>query len=173
MAPFIPNMSLRRQLTMFIPYPDASVIEQVRQQYNPAQAALISAHVTLCREDELLDINQVRHNLQHIRQAPITIHFGSPERFSDDKGALLPALNPFISFQELRASVLEKGVEDLRQHQPHITLMHSRNSVCSNKLFAQILLADFPQQITFDNLSLIEQKDQQPWRVLETYQLKQ
>jgi hypothetical protein len=172
-ALFILYMSLRRQLTMFVPYPNAGIIEQVRRQYNPVQSALIVAHVTLCREDELLDINQVRNNLGHISHTPVTIHFGSPERFGKNgEGSLLPALEPYTSFQQLRATALESVIGYPRLHQPHITLMHPRNSVCTDELFARILGFDFPQKISFDSLSLIEQKGQQPWHVLETYKLR-
>ena len=43
----------RRQLTLFVPHAEAAPIEALRATLDPVQHALIAAHVTLCREDEL------------------------------------------------------------------------------------------------------------------------
>ena len=51
---------IRRQLTMFVPEACASAIELVRAVVDPIQKALIFVHVTLCREDELGDLNSIR-----------------------------------------------------------------------------------------------------------------
>ena len=42
----------RIQLTLFVPPPNAELIESVRRLVDPIQHQLIPAHVTLCREDE-------------------------------------------------------------------------------------------------------------------------
>lgn len=45
-------MSLREQLSLYVPPPIAAILEGVRRVVDPVQAALIRAHVTLCRESE-------------------------------------------------------------------------------------------------------------------------
>lgn len=45
----------RRQATLYLPPPHREPIEVLRARYNPAQFALIRAHVTLCREDAVSD----------------------------------------------------------------------------------------------------------------------
>ena len=47
---------MRRQLTLFVKKEDAETIEQIRQAFNPRQFELIKSHVTLCREDEIQNL---------------------------------------------------------------------------------------------------------------------
>ena len=54
---------MRRQLTLFVDPKDAINIEQVRNEFNPRQFEIIKAHVTLCREDEIQDLERVMTNL--------------------------------------------------------------------------------------------------------------
>ena len=49
----------RIQLTLFVDPKEAVTIERVRQEFNPGQFKLIKAHVTLCREDEIQDLEKV------------------------------------------------------------------------------------------------------------------
>lgn len=44
---------IRRQLTLFVDEPWRSRLQQLRIVLDPVQAALIPAHVTLCRDDEV------------------------------------------------------------------------------------------------------------------------
>ena len=44
-------MSVRRQATLYLPSEVAQNVEEIRHKWNPAQARLIRAHVTLCREE--------------------------------------------------------------------------------------------------------------------------
>jgi len=45
-------MKNRKQLTLFLP-DTAAAIEKIRAEFNPEQLKLISAHVTMCREEEI------------------------------------------------------------------------------------------------------------------------
>ncbi|HRG25628.1 MAG TPA: 2'-5' RNA ligase family protein [Chitinophagaceae bacterium] len=161
--------SKRSQLTLFVP--EASAIEAIRRQYNPVQHSLIAAHVTLCREDELLDIEKVLQNLEQLDFPAITIRFGKPERFDDGKGLLLPAPEENTSFQELRKAVLKGVIEQPRNHHPHITLMHPRNSICTDEFFLDISKRELPDSIQFNKISLIEQVDGGIWKLLQTFDL--
>ena len=98
-------MEKRIQLTLFVPEFDAREIELIREKYNPVQFALIAAHVTLCREDELLHLDQVLANLQQLKSEKIRIFFGPPRRFSEGKGVMIPAAPDNKSFHELRAKI--------------------------------------------------------------------
>jgi len=185
-------MGLKRmQLTLFVAENDRIVIEQLRRRFNPEQYNLIGAHVTLCREDELATTEMVmqqmddlhfdhpglvhleKTNAQNLAELSveagcITVHFGPPERFSDGNGVLIPAIGENQSFQDLRKLIL--GGE-ARRHEPHITLMHPRNSTCSDDIFEQIKNAALPTQITFRKVSLIEQDDGGVWKVLKEVEL--
>lgn len=156
--------SKRSQLTLFVP--EASAIEAIRRQYNPVQHSLIEAHVTLCREDELLDIEKVLQNLEQLDFPFITIRFGKPERFDDGNGLLLPAPEENTLFQVLRKAVLKGVIEQPRNHHPHITLMHPRNSICTDELFLEISKQELPDSIQFDSISLIEQVDGGKWKLI-------
>ena len=89
----IPAMKLKRiQLTLFVEEKDSAAIEQVRSTFNATQYDLIKSHVTLCRENELTELEKVIQNLLTLDQDTIKINFGAAIRFSDGKGLLMPAI---------------------------------------------------------------------------------
>ncbi len=164
-------MFARIQLTLFIPESDSEVIEQIRSVYNPEQYALIRSHVTLCREDELEQIEQVLLNLENLSGC-FTIAFGDVIRFSEGRGVLIPALENNEAFQQLRAKVLHGIIEQPRIHNPHITLMHPRNATCTDEIFDLIQKRIFPRTITFRKISLIEQENGMKWNILKEFDLE-
>jgi len=166
------KMSIRRQLTLFIPEPHNKIIELVRMNFNPIQYSLIKSHVTLCRENELELLDQVLNNLLHLKQPAITIQFIPILRSANGKGALLPATEGQDSFHQLRKSVLDGITNSPMQLQPHITLMHPRNSTCTDALFEQIQKYEFPSEITFTEIAFIEQVNDGMWTTLQTFQLQ-
>ncbi len=74
---------VRRQLTLFAEPQAARDIETIRGTYNPEQHRLIGSHVTLCREDELTDLERVLHNLGTLKARALAIHFGKAIRFAE------------------------------------------------------------------------------------------
>jgi hypothetical protein len=170
----------RIQLTLFIanivevvPHLDNVLvnIETIRQKFNTIQYELIKAHITLCREDELEDIETVIFNLKNLDQPNITVEFGKPIRFSDGKGVMIPALGENSSFQNLRKVILQNSIENPRKHEPHITLMHPRNATCTDVIFEQIKKKELPSSLTFCKVSLIEQINGGQWTVLSEFDL--
>ena len=161
--------TIRRQLTLFVSKDDAATIEAIRRKYNLKQRELIDCHVTLCREDEIENIDGVLHNLANLTKRSLLIYFGRVTRFNDGKGVLIPATNENEAFHELRKQVL-KGVNDNpKRHEPHITLMHPRNSTCTDKIFEEIEQVNLPSQLIFKSISLIEQVDGGQWKTLKTF----
>jgi len=158
----------RIQLTLFVDEGERAGIEMVRRKYNPVQHGLIGAHVTLCREDELKDLERIMKNLRELRLEPVVIGFDKVVRFSEGKGVLLPAADDRM-FQQLRQRVLRGVIDVPRRHEPHITLMHPRNSECSDQMFSEILGMQLPQNLVFRDVSLIEQESGGPWKVLERF----
>ncbi|WP_148561631.1 hypothetical protein [Pontibacter korlensis] len=55
----------RHQFTLFLTE-NNTVIEGIRAKYNPEQYKLISAHVTLCREDEIVPLRLVIDNVSSL-----------------------------------------------------------------------------------------------------------
>ena len=87
--------------------PEFSInIKRVRKVYNPIQFALIKSHVTLCREDELFDVENSMHSLSSLSSSTITLEFEIAIRFSDGKGVLLPVTADSLSFHYLRKQIL-------------------------------------------------------------------
>lgn len=162
---------IRQQLTLFI-QDSLEVIEEIRKEFNPVQYELISAHVTLCREDEITSIDRVFENIKSIMfEQPLIINFDTVDRFENGKGAWLPASRDNKQFQELRTKIL-KGINDLpRQHLPHVTLMHPRNSTCTDDTFFKIQQYKLPTNLLFDKVSLIEQKNSGRWKVLNEFSI--
>jgi 2'-5' RNA ligase len=164
--------NIRRQLTLFVGQKDAETIEQIRQEFNPRQFELIKSHVTLCREDEIENLEQVITNLLFLTQTEIVIEFGEITRFDNGKGLLLPAKTDNVEFQELRKQTLVGQSNNTRKQEPHITLMHPRNSTCTDNIFEQIEKLSLPKKIKFDRISLIEQKDGEQWKIIQEFDLK-
>jgi hypothetical protein len=163
--------TIRRQLTLFVDEKDAREIEWVRQRFNPRQHELIASHVTLCREDEIENLPAVLRNLQQLHLPAITIPFGAPVRFDDGRGVLLPALGDNASYHALRSLLLHNICAAIRKPAPHITLMHPRNAVCTDEIIAQIQQFNFPTQLSFNSISLIEQINGGRWRRLQNFPL--
>lgn len=160
----------RQQLTLFI-NEERELFESVRARYNPAQQALIAAHITLCREDELLLLPKVFDNIRSLRLQPITVTLGPPERFSEGRGLLLPGVGENAGFQELRKQVLKGVVAAPRHHHPHITLIHPRNGLCTTPVFDELKRYTFPAQLRFQQISLIYQQGENAWQLQEQFDL--
>ena len=161
----------RRQLTLFVDKKYAHEIENVRRQFNPKQKELIDSHVTLCREDEIKNINAILDNLQQLDTPQIAITFGQVMRFENGLGVLLPALGHNDQFHLLRSKVLKDLCVTIRRLEPHITLMHPRNSTCTDEIFSVIRKIRLPTYLTFDTISLIEQINGGQWQILKSYKL--
>jgi hypothetical protein len=150
---------------------EAKEIEHIRKQFNPIQQQLIACHVTLCREEEIEDINRVLHNLQALDISGITMRFAPAARFADGKGVWLPAAGDNEEFHQLRLEIMGGSEKALGRPEPHITLMHPRNSTYTEEIFRLIQKADLPTLLSFDEVSLIEQVNGEPWETLRRYKL--
>ena len=159
----------RKQLTLFLES-SQEAIEKIRASHNPEQFKLISAHVTLCREDEIQQLSEIIENIKAVRlPKPLCLEFDRIRRFSDGRGALLPSKGNNLEFHELRKALLKGISEPPRDHEPHITLMHPRNSSCSAELFSELRQVPLPSEFFFSKISLIEQNSEEKWRILEEF----
>jgi 2'-5' RNA ligase len=163
--------TIRRQLTLFVEQKEAEIIERIRQTFNPKQFEIIKAHVTLCREDEIQNLEKVISNLNALTQPDFDIEFGEITRFDDGKGLFLPARTTNEDFDNLRIEALRGLIDNPRKQEPHITLMHPRNSTCTDNIFQQIKTINLPTKLRFKKISLIEQKDSGQWITLKEFNL--
>jgi 2'-5' RNA ligase len=160
---------IRKQLSLYVPANAAKEIEDVRKIVDPIQSNLIPAHITLCRDDELNDLAAIKARLTHIPLKPITLRFGRPEVFSGH-GLLLNCVDGEDEFRLLREYLLaSKNIKNLR---PHITLAHPRNPKSDGDLLGNTSRLPEMIEITFPSIYLIEQTRNEPWRVLEKYELQ-
>ena len=161
----------RRQLTLFVERQNAGIIEKIRQQYNPIQYSLIDSHVTLCREDEIENIEQIIANLKCLKKMEIIIKFKKATRFENGKGVFLPAELENREFDDLRKQILYGIDDNPKRQEPHITLMHPRNSTCTDKIFNEIKKMNLPTKLDFKTISLIEQFNGGKWNVLQDFRI--
>lgn len=159
----------RQQLTLFI-NEERELFESIRVRYNPAQHALIAAHITLCREDELL-LPKVVDNIRSLRLQPITVTLGPPARFADGRGLWLPGVGENTGFHELRTQLLNGVVAIPRHQHPHITLIHPRNGLCTTAIFDELKEYRFPTRLRFQQISLICQQGENAWELQEQFEL--
>lgn len=162
--------TIRRQLSLYVPERDAVAIEAVRRILDPLQQGLIPAHVTLCRDDEVLALrdSDVSHALAAADVRPITLSFGRAITF-DGHGVLLPCTSGEDQFAQLRERILRSPSP--RRLAPHITLAHPRNPRAAT--YDLDVVRTLPDEITltFSVVSLIEQTAGQAWRVLTEHSL--
>lgn len=156
--------ALRRQATLFLK--DRPDIERIRKHFNSVQAALISAHVTLLREDEVIDWDEVAARTGEIRKA-VTLKIGQPRR--DGHLVFLPCEDIEESFRDLRIH-LQKS-RDIRDHKPHITLIHPRNAACSDETWDEIRESIEPFTYTFREVSFILQEKGGVWKTIRTFRI--
>jgi 2'-5' RNA ligase len=165
-------MSKKRiQLTLFTDEKESKAIEKIRKEFNPEQFELIKSHVTLCRETELEPLENLIQTLEALDYKYITINFGPPVRFCNGKGVLIPAIGDTDQFQKLRELILSGIIIDQGNPTPHITLMHPRNSTCTDGIFEQIENTGFPDKLAFRKISLIEQEEKNKWKILKEFEL--
>lgn len=157
----------RRQVSLFLPEPARSIVDAVRARADPVQHALIPAHVTLVREEDVGEWSTVERRLGGLARVAVTLEFGPP-RPSDGGGLLLQVASPTMEFDDLRARLLA-GPGTLPRHlAPHITLHHPRNAAGADRDAAAAAFSS-PGPIHFTKASLIEQAGDDPWRVVRVY----
>ncbi len=164
-------LSKRKQLTLFINENDSKEIESIRCKYNPAQYNLIKSHITLCREDEMEDFEKVIENLNTLHFHSITFHFTKPLRFSDGCGVMLPGANKNVAFDKLRKTILYGTVKHPQKQHPHITLMHPRNSFCTDDIFTEIEKISLPNIFSFTTIHLIEEGNGGKWELAKAFKI--
>ena len=161
---------IRKQLTLFLENSNEN-IENIRAEYNPEQFNLISAHITLCREDEIESIEKIIERIKSIQlEKPIRIELNGVKRFADGKGILIPASEGNNEFRELRKIILGT-TEPTKELLPHVTLMHPGNSTCNEKTFFEIKKQEFPNELFFSKISLIEQTNGGKWNVINEFSI--
>ncbi|MBK9709413.1 MAG: hypothetical protein IPO77_21220 [Acidobacteria bacterium] len=163
-------MNIRIQLSLFVPAHQRDLVESVRRLLDPVQASLIPAHVTLCREDELVNLTSIElaARLGATEATPLKLVFGAPEVFQGH-GVLLPCVGGAAEFQRLRRWVL--GNISARSHPPHITLAHPRNPKADGNTPGNLDSLSSELEITFFEVSRIQQKAGLAWQVLEQFAL--
>ena len=148
----------RRQASLYLS--GQSQIETVRLRYNPLQAQLIPAHVTLCREDEVTDWITFEARLKKLSPFQVTLTFGVPVR--EDNFVFLPVQEGRNNFHDFRSAILSK---EARTQTPHVTLIHPRNGTCTDQIFAEIVATvNAPFQYSFREVMLIEQENGGVWK---------
>lgn len=152
----------RRQATFFLRH--ALAIEKIRRTFNPKQAELIAAHVTRCREDEIADWDAVEARLDKVPY-PVTLGFGLPVRNGDL--VFMPGIDTDGSFRAFRQYLLD--AHPVRDHKPHITLIHPRNGKCTDHIWETIRTGIEPFTYTFHEVSIILQQDGGVWQTLRNF----
>ncbi len=164
------TMTIRRQLSMYVPVAEGVEVESVRRKLDPVQATLIPAHVTLCRDEEIAQLSpsDFEARLSRSGAKPLILTFGPPVTF-EGHGILLPCTTGEREFHELRAHVLGKTV--IHRHSPHITLAHPRNPPPSDWAFSEAVKTLSTCSFTFAAINFIEQLGAATWRVVREFKL--
>jgi hypothetical protein len=150
-------MVTRRQASLFLA--GVPAVESMRNRWNPEQARLIPAHLTLCREDEISDWDGLQVKMKSLCPFEIHFAFGAPVR--DGNFVYLPILDGLDSFRKLRRQLLSENARNL---EPHVTIIHPRNGICTDCIFSEIQQSIQPFGTSIRDVRLIEQVDGGVWR---------
>ena len=156
---------MRRQLTLLLPSEQRTAVDLVRRRLDPKQHAVIPAHVTLCRDDELGPWEAIRQRLERLTPVALAMRFGEPQVLPDGC-ILLRATQGMEAYQALRHAILGKTARD---HGAHITLLHPRNAPTAESDWTTIAQAVSGLAVVFRTVSLVEQQGDAPWRVQRDY----
>lgn len=157
--------AVRRQLSLYLPEPERTIVDAIRSKFDPNQYRLIPAHVTLCRESEVRNWDHLWDCLETLGPVCIEFELGEPIRLPDG-GILIGITGSTAPFDELRAFLLGESSPLLR---PHITLVHPRNAGGKEGSLSEIQRERLPNSVTLSEVSLIEQVDGGQWTVLATH----
>jgi hypothetical protein len=156
---------MRRQLTLFLPPDQCTIVEPIRQRLDPQQHAVIQAHVTLCRDDELVLWQVISQRLASLGEFSITMQFGEPQVLPDGCVLLRPT-HGAEQYQHLRQCILGSSAI---VHGAHITLLHPRNAAGVSYNVAEIAPALAGLTATFRTIAVIEQYGSGPWLVQQEF----
>ncbi|HBK47462.1 MAG TPA: hypothetical protein DDZ67_13725 [Xanthomonadaceae bacterium] len=158
---------MRRQLTLFLPPDQRAIVEPIRQRLDPRQHAIIAAHVTLCRDDELVPWQALGRRLARLGEFSLTMQFGEPQVLPDGCVLLRPT-HGMEQYQHLRQAILGSSAN---AHGAHVTLLHPRNAAGVIHDLAEIVPVLTGLTATFRTITLIEQPGPGPWSVRQEYGL--
>jgi 2'-5' RNA ligase len=165
----------RRQLTLFLPMPAKGIIDQVRQRVDPLQFAKISAHITLCYDDELRNWDDVAESLEAFSPDEIRFSFtvdGARSFEAEGRGIYL-SLTEHSGFYDLaRSRLLGTSSAARRQVEPHVTLLHPRHTRDSTEGWPLVDAAMFPARIDIQQISMVE-LDESTWTIVRTWGSKE
>jgi hypothetical protein len=156
---------IRRQLSLFLPEPERSAVDEVRRKYDRNQFDIIPAHVTLCGDDEIEPWSVVADALSSLNRIDIALPLGAVTRLPDGC-VLVPVAGSTSSYDQVRQQIL---CERYKPRTPHITLLHPRNSAGKAHLFSAMKEEVLPAFVRLNEIVLIEQIDGGVWNVVERY----
>lgn len=159
-------MPTRRQVTLYLPESTSENIEAIRSRFNPVQAKLIYAHVTLCREDEVSDWDKLLAHLSSVVPITLELAFSHVVRDGDLVYAVVENCD---SFHQLRHEVLRMESGTPRHHNPHLTLIHPRNGTCCDNMFRELKTKFKPFLARIESIAVIEQVNGGIWRDIFRY----
>lgn len=136
-------------------------MEPIRQRLDPRQYAIIPAHVTLCRDDELLAWQEIGPRLAALGEFAILMQFGEPQVLADGCLLLRPT-HGMEQYRELRRAVLGASAN---AHDAHITLLHPRHAAGVAYNLSDIAPKLAGLKAIFRTVALIEQHSPGPWLV--------
>jgi hypothetical protein len=150
---------MRRQLTLFLPPKERALVDEIRKELDPRQFAIIPAHVTLCRDEELDPWPVIRQRLASLRPFTLDMQFGGAEVLPDGCVLLRSTLG-IEAYQTLRGILLGPIA---KQHGAHITLLHPRHAAGASYSLPEISQRLSGLAVPFRSVSVIEQLPGEAW----------
>jgi 2'-5' RNA ligase len=165
----------RLQVTLFIPEPVASRLDEIRRMWDPTMAARIRPHITMLRS--VPDPNATLAAMSDCdRTGPCSVSLRGVRRAEPAHGAgvFVHVVDPAGDLARLTAVLTESVGQnhDAAQTHPHVTLVHPR-TVAPEQVAAawdHLRREDVEYDIVLDQITLIGETDR-GWMPITCYQL--
>ena len=142
----------RRQLTAFLPAPDADSVNVVRARWDPETAARISAHITVVhdlRREHLERLGAV------MSSDAIAVRLGDARCWGEPEGGIsVTVTDPVGALARVRRVL---GVVDRvgLAYEPHVTLIHPATALDVDAAWDAVRSMTFDVPLTIDTLHVI------------------
>lgn len=164
-------------MTIFLPEPIASLVQQVRSRYDPVMAGRISPHVTLVYEVPDPTVLAERLMAACAAAPRFRLRLSGPQCWGNEpeRGVYLPAEDTDRGIEGLRRQVIQPPFTEPANvvYQPHVTLVHPRTVAVEDcrQAWSELVSWGVPSgTVVIDSVAVIGESDC-GWAKIETYRL--
>ena len=165
----------RLQVTIFIPEPTGSLVQQIRVRYDPVMAARVAPHVTLVYEAPDQTVLEERLAATCAAAPRFRLGLDEPQCWDGEpeRGIYLPVEDADRGIASLRDAIIQPPLAEPPGvlYHPHVTLVHPRTTPAQmrRRAWSELSAWEPPSEaVVIDSLTLMGEFDD-GWAKIKTY----